>query len=58
MFPRIELLDFIISTANSDKYLIPPDNITPQSHSKGNDHQLKKLLIVKRILLVNTLGIV
>ena len=46
------------STANSDKYLIPPDNITPQSHSKGNDHQLKKLLIVKWILLVNTLGIV
>ena len=35
------------STANSDKYLIPPDNVTPQSHSKGNDHQLKKLLIVK-----------
>ena len=40
--------------------LISPYNITTESHegleNKGNDHQLKKLLIVKQILLLSTLG--
>ena len=31
--------------------------MTPKGHkNKGNDHQLKILLIVKQILLVGTLG--
>ena len=31
--------------------------MTPQGHkNKGNDHQLKKLLIAQQILLVSTLG--
>ena len=33
-----------------------PTNHTLRSQVKGNDHQLKKLLIVKQILLVSTLG--
>ena len=45
----------------SDYNLISPYNITPlithQGHeNKGNDHQLKKLLIGKQILLTNTIG--
>ena len=45
----------------SDYNLNSPYNITPlithQGHeNKGNDHQLKKLLIVKQILLVSTIG--
>ena len=31
-------------------------NVTFRSREKGNDHQLKRLLIVKQILLVSTLG--
>ena len=31
-------------------------NMTFRSREKGNDHQLKRLLIVKQILLVSTLG--
>ena len=30
--------------------------MTFRSREKGNDHQLKRLLIVKQILLVSTLG--
>ena len=42
---------------NSDQHLISPNNITPESHENiGNNHHLKKLLIVKQILLVCTLG--
>ena len=45
----------------SDYNLNSPYNITPlithQGHeNKGNDHQLKKLLIVKQILLTSTIG--
>ena len=44
-------------TLKSDQHLISPYNITHQGHeSKGNDHQLKKLLIVNQILLVSSLG--
>ena len=48
-------------TPKSDQHLISPYNITTESlinvmRIKGNDHQLKKLLIVKHILLVSTLG--
>ena len=41
-------------TLKSDQYLNSPYNISPESNTKnnGNDHQLKKLLIVKQILLV------
>ena len=44
----------------SDYNLISPYNITPlithQGHeNKGNDHQLKKLLIGKQILLTSTI---
>ena len=40
-------------TLKSDQYLNSPYNISPESNTKnnGNDHQLKKLLIVKQILL-------
>ena len=31
-------------------------NMAFRSREKGNDHQLKRLLIVKQILLVSTLG--
>ena len=45
----------------SDYNLNSPYNITPlitrQGHeNKGNDHQLKKLLIVEQVLLVSNLG--
>ena len=44
-------------TPKSDECLISPYNITTESHegheNKGNDHQPKKLLIVKQILLVS-----
>ena len=48
-------------TPKSDQHLISPYNITTESlmkvmRIKGNDHQLKKLLIVNQILLVSTLG--
>ena len=48
-------------TPKSDQHLISPHSITTESlikvmRIKGNDHQLKKLLIVKQILLVSTLG--
>ena len=52
-------------TPKSDELLILPYNITLESnikvtriHDQGNDHLLKKLLIVKKILLVSTSGIV
>ena len=43
----------------SDHHLVSPYNNTAESfiedhENKGNDHQLKKLLIVKQILLVST----
>ena len=49
------------STPEGDQHLISPCNIIPESQvkghkKKGNDHQLKKLLIVIQILLVSTLG--
>ena len=44
----------------SDQHLISHYNITPESHikvrNKGNDHQPKRLLIVKQLLLVSTSG--
>ena len=46
-------------TLKSDKCLSYPYNITPRSRyqeNKGNDHQLKKFLIVKQILLDSTFG--
>ena len=47
-------------TPKNDECLISPYNITTESHegleNKGNDHQLKKLLIVKQILLLSTSG--
>ena len=48
-------------TPKSDQHLISHYNITTESlikvtRMKGNDHQLKKLLIVNQILLVSTLG--
>ena len=47
-------------TPKSDECLISPYNITTELHegheNKGNDHQLKKLLIVKQILLLSTSG--
>ena len=48
-------------TPKSDQHLISHYNITTESlikvmRIKGNDHQLKKLLIVNQILLVSTLG--
>ena len=44
----------------SDKHLISPYSITPNSHirvtrRKKNDHQLMKLLIRKRVFLVSSL---
>ena len=49
------------STPEGDQHLISPYNIIPESQvkghkKKGNDHQLKKLLIVIQILLFSTLG--
>ena len=40
---------------------MPPYKITPKTkleghENKGNDHQLKRLLIVKQILLISTFG--
>ena len=48
-------------TPKSDWLLISPYNITFESNifvyeSKGNDHHFRKLLIVKRILLVSSIG--
>ena len=48
-------------TPKSNQHLISHYNITTESlikvmRIKGNDHQLKKLLIVNQILLVSTLG--
>ena len=48
-------------TPKSDQHLISPHNITTESlikvmRIKGNDHQLKKLLIVNQILLVSIIG--
>ena len=48
-------------TPKSDQHLISHYNITTESlikviRMKGNDHKLKKLLIVNQILLVSTLG--
>ena len=52
-------------TPKSDQLLISHYNITPESnikvtriHDQGNDHLLKNLLIVKKVLLVSTSGIV
>ena len=52
-------------TPKSDELLILPYNITLESnikvtriHDQGNDQLLKKLLIIKKILLVSTSGIV
>ena len=47
--------------SKSDQHLVSPNNYTTESfiwgHEKNrNDHQLKKPLIVKQILLVSTLG--
>ena len=44
-------------TPKSDWHLISPYNIIPESHievtrKKGNDHQIKKLLIVKQSIYV------
>ena len=44
----------------SDQHLISPYNITPESHIKvtrikGNNHQLKRLLIIEQVLFVGTL---
>ena len=49
------------STPEGDQHIISPYNIIPESQvkghkKKGNDHQLKKLLIVIQILLFSTLG--
>ena len=48
------------STPKSDQHLSSPYNISYESfikvQNKRNDHQLKKLLIVKQILPVSTLG--
>ena len=48
-------------SSKTDCHLIFPHNITSElyikvTRIKGNDHQLKKLLIVKQILFVTTLG--
>ena len=37
-------------------YIIPPGSNIKSHKNKGNDHKLKKLLIVKKILLVSILG--
>ena len=47
--------------SQNDQHLVSPYNNTAESfiqdhENKGNNHQLKRLLIVKQILLVNTLG--
>ena len=64
---RVGLMFDQVSTAwlnrlipKSDLPLISPHNITPESHiksheNKRNDHQLRRLLIVKQILPVSTL---
>ena len=46
-------------TLKSDKHLISPRNVTPESNilvsrNKGNDHRLNKLSIVEQTLLVST----
>ena len=48
-------------TSKNDYHLMPPYKITPKTkleghENKGNDHQLKRLLIVKQILLISTFG--
>ena len=56
-------LSFTITNFQSDWHLISPYNITSESHlkvtgqNKGNDHKLKKLLIVKQILFSKLQGI-
>ena len=45
----------------NDEHLVSPDHIAPKSYIKvtrikENDHQLKKLWIVKQIFFVSTLG--
>lgn len=44
------------SLKKNDWLLISPFSISLESNyeNRGNDHQLKKLLMVKQILLVNT----
>ena len=48
-------------TPKSDQHLISPYAFTPESHiqgheSKGNNHQLKKPLMVEQILFVSSIG--
>ena len=47
-------------TLKSDLHLFSPYNITPESlirvMREENNHQINKLMIVKQILLVSTLG--
>ena len=48
-------------TPKSDQHLISPNAVTPESHiqgheSKGNNHQLKKPLMVEQILFVSSIG--
>ena len=41
----------------NDQHLISPYSITLESYVKeGNGHQLKKLLIVRKILLISSQG--
>ena len=48
-------------TPKSDQHLISPYAFTPESHiqgneSKGNNHQLKKPLMVEKILFVSSIA--
>ena len=48
-------------TPKSDQHLISPYAFTPESHiqgheSKGNNHQLKKPLMVEQILFASSIG--
>ena len=43
-------------TPKSDRHLISPNIITPESNIKDTDHQLKNLLIVKLVLFINLIS--
>ena len=54
------LVSHVYLVCKSDRHLISPNSITPESNigyeSDGNDHKLKKLLIVRQVLPVGTTG--
>ena len=58
-FPKTTSLKYNINPLipEGDQHVISPFNIKHRGHeNKGNDNQLKNLLIARQILLASTLG--